>query len=543
MKKHPYYLAKIGTWEKARKAVSNDSSYVNKYLKQYSHRETLQEFNYRKQVTPNPSVTRISLNKLCKSVRAHLHDVSRKVENEKLAQALRGERAGVDGLGSNANTFIGGKPLRELLITGRVGIFCARDLAPQTVSDEENLADPYLTVVPAEDILNWSTVPGYPQQYQNLVIRSQRAKIDPEGLVEDYEEVVTRYDLVEATPGNNVTIRVRIYESGSDIAVSDKSVDYPQIPFTMIDIEESPVVQALNNHDALLQLTSSDHFFLNQANFPLFTEQFDLNTEMQLEQKRRLSQRAEMSTVDEGDAPRGKTKDTTYEADFGVMKGRRYPKGTDRPDWVAPPTAHLDASYTKQDRLEERIKEIFDIDNLELKDTRATAESKREDKETLSGAIQTLFGLFERSERISYAHYQLFFGTYLLPQITFPADINLKSVAETLKNATERLKVRDDVNSIGMKRALTKQVAQDLFSDSSDAEMEAIFAEIEASDFLVSSDYLIKLSKERRVNTEYILKQLALPASLADKFKADRLEELSEMVAAQTNPGAGRPEE
>jgi len=511
----PDYLNCVRTAGKCRLAVSKGQDYVNLYLKQFSERETDNAFMFRKEITPNPPDLRIALNQLLYSIRARMGDVYRESNLAEYIDAANGVNRGVDGRGSTMVSFISNEVLKELLVAGRVGIFVNRDEVPTTLAEEA--PTPYLSIVPTEDILNLS----YDKNNQLIgVVLKTYDVIEEDGFpIKEtyyYDQYRTDGKLLTHTRYNNQG--QFMHTVTSDLGV---------LPFTLLQIEDAPVPNALYLHDALMQLSSTDFIFLFKSNHPIYVEQFSVKAEMQ-----------------ERQAKRERERDGEVEADVGTVTGRRYAENLEAPSFISPKVDHLEASEFKQEKITKQIERMLTIESFDKGYKQASAETKREDKEPLVGNIQKLFDELEKAEKGIAKAWHAYYGVPISFTVEYPTTFDLRTETARLDSAEKKLKLRDDVSSQSFKKIITLEAVRDIIPTASLRELREIQEEINTSELNITMSQLVRLIAEDALHPEQSLTALGLDAAAAQKvidYSRERLEFIQSIQTGTPNTPHAEP--
>lgn len=525
MKYRTNYLNDVNNARNCRNALSPTKDYVRDNLFQLSDRETWESFQNRLKITPNPPDTRIAFNRLMHSIRARVGDVYRKSTLDQYVNACNGVDGGVDGKGSTMVSFISNKVLRELLTTRMVGVFVERAGKPKTRADV--VKPPKVKIIPIEAIVNY--VEDSEGNLIKLLLRTNVPTYE-DGYIVGEESGFDEYEL-----NNGVVTQSRQSASGSQIG-SATSIPFSQIPFAIVEIDESPVYTALEAHNALLQLSSSDYLFLNRSNYPIYTEQYNLSNQMQELQKQQFEQRERIPDSEGKNRP---ARNTDREA--GTETGIKYPMGAERPGFIAPPTEHLNASETKQERLRVQIEEIMSVDALRISDKQQSSDSKREEKEPLVGNIQILFDLLETLERkIASVYHEYYKITDYV--VEYPKTFDLRTETTRLANARIKLDLRDDISSLALKRLLTIEAVRDIMPTLSPDKMKSIEAEIMKGKVHLSVTKVVNLLDKGGIGIAEVCSAIGLTEKDAERIREDiedKLRVIQGMQGAANTPGNG----
>jgi len=518
---HPTYDKDL-YWD-LRAVVSRTNDYVVAYLRRYSLRESTDAFNYRKQITPNDAQPRIALKKLCDSIRGRMVGIRRKVDLNNVMVALDGENKGVDAFGSSMTGLMSDSVVYEVALMGRVGLFVNRDEAPSDVKAEASANDPYIQVYPTETIVNW--VYGSDGLFNDLLLQISEDVIT-DGFVTGTEKKFRRFTRVNGKV--TVTTYDKDFENGEE-----RVWDVPMIPFYLIDFE-SQVERVLEMQKALNNLASSDYTFLIKSNFPLYTEQVDQAVKAQIQHNAIIAAQTAEDTGSVESAVTSHSKKVNTDVDAGTFQGREYGKDLDRPGWVTPPTAHLTASADRQELLKSDIDKALDVDSLNVREVKTSADSKQIDRETLIGGIYNLFLQLQRAETQILKMWLMYMDSASSVLIEYPDAFDLRSQEERLKAADKKLTSRDSVPSITAKRSLTLAAVGDLLPHATEEAMQKIAAELEKAEMFATPTTLEMLVTEGAIPSELTMDALALDVKYAGEAKKEHAEKMAVIAAAQS---------
>jgi len=138
-----------------RNTLNGGDQYIDAYLAQYSARETLIDFNFRKTMTVNPALAEGAVTDIKNAIFQRFTEIRRLNGHDSYRHAIDGLKGGVDNLGSSMNTFIGNKVLIELIGMGKVGIYIEMPVLNGLSLADTAKAKPYLYIYKREEIINW----------------------------------------------------------------------------------------------------------------------------------------------------------------------------------------------------------------------------------------------------------------------------------------------------------------------------------------------------------------------------------------------------
>ena len=527
----PNYLSYFADWEKYRLTYAGGIAFRDKYLKQFSTREDPAEFNERKDVTPIPSFAKAALGDIRNSIFQRMVDIVRKGGSTAYHRAVAGLDMGVDRRGSSMNAFLGRKVLDELMVMGKVGVFVD---APPVQGD--TLADigafrPYLYVYRMENILSYAcTSPEAPSEFSAILL----------------EDMVTNYDGVTGLPseevkryrhlwiGDNGKVNVQFYNEGNEEIDREGNLSGPielnltRIPFVLLDIGDSLLVDVCEYQIALLNLVSSDMNQALKANFPFYTEQRD---------GRPGGQHLKTDVNDDGTATSGGQGASTKNQTVGVRQGRYYPKGTDRPDFIHPSSEPLKASMALQDKLEQDIRRLVNL-AVQTLSTRQSAEAKSLDNAGLEAGLSFMGLVLEAAERQIVEHWANYEEVNAsrrdIPTIKYPDCYSLKSDIDRIEEAGKLAKVITDIPSNTARKELCKVQSTILLGGRVGPDILAtIDKEIDDAKYTTASpDVIIRANEAGMCGDKLASTALGFPEEeylVAQKDHTDRIKRIAEM--------------
>ena len=389
----PGYWTSEAEWMKYRLTYKGGIEFRTQYLRQFSARETNEQFNIRQEMSPLPTFAKSAINDIRNAIYQPMIDIVRRDGSDAYLNAVSGKEMGVDRRGASMNAFMGQQILEELLVMGQVGIFVD---AP-VVTPAPTLADvgdfrPFLYPYKVEDILSFSqNQPENPSEFSSLLLRDSVLEYDSSSGLPTQEVERYRHLYID----NDGLVSIQFYNGDDDPVDRDGNpsgpiqMDLTRIPFMMLDIGQSLLIDVCEYQIALLNLASSDVNYSLLANFPIYTEQADM---------RKVGSHLKETANPDGTATTGGQGAHDKEIKVGVAQGRRYDKDTDRPGFIHPSSEPLKASLALQEKMEADIKKLV---NLAVKTlaSRASAESKSMDNRGLEAGLSYIGLKLEAAER------------------------------------------------------------------------------------------------------------------------------------------------
>lgn len=490
-------------WDEWRRTFRGGQEYRDYYLKKWSDREEQGDFNIRRDCTPIPTFAKAAILDIRNSIFQRLEDVLRIGGTQSYQQGILGERGGVDRKGTSMSSFMGIDALTELLVMGRVGIYVdAPNVDLQTLAQqaqEENLS-PYCYVYRVEDILSF--VPddkGARGTFKAVLLRDHVVTHNTDFAgVELPSGRETRLRLVWKENGK---VRVKLWkeEGREPIIMADADPDggvtlnIDTVPFTMPDIGDSLMKDIASYQHALLNLVSGDVNWSLQSSSPFLTIQQDLR-----------SAGAHLKKPGQGNTPEpgGQHAKETEERIGG--KGRYYDMNTDRPDYIAPPTAPLEASMRLQEKLEDDIRKLINLAVSNKAGSRTeSAEAKKLSSQGLEAGLSYIGLVLQSAER----HITKIWSAYENADpavVTYPARYILKQDIDRIEEATKMLELMDRITSNTARKSMAKQIVTTLVGARENSEtLKKMLAEVEKANYTSSSVAdIIALHSEGLVSDE-----------------------------------------
>lgn len=475
---HPDYRAMLQDWTKWRITYKGGREFIRRYLKIYSKREDKREFEERKEQTYCPAFAKAAVDDVKNSIYQRMNAICRVGGDEKYDEACEGLEGGVDLQGSSMNNFIGQKILPELLTMQRVGIYVDMPvLSGQTVY-ETYKERPYLYYYTAEDIRSWSyTLYRNQYTYTNVLLRDYVTTTDPKtGLV----------------TGNSPRYRrLWLEDDGVHVQMHEGVIPQPEIvlkgmtrlPFVVAEISQSLMTDIADYQIALMNLASTDLMYCIRANFPFYTEQYD-------SREGTFHNRRPVNDPTDPDPPDPVDKGHPEEVIVGTNSGRRYPKGTNKPEFIHPSTEPLIASMQKQEQLKNEIRHLLNLTLSNITPKFASAESKGMDQKSLESGLSAIGLTLEWAEREIAKVWSQYLDPNAKPaEVNYPKTYSLKTEDDKRKDATQWYELMPSVPSLLFKKHLAKKIACELLGDCvTDDEMDLVEAEIDDATYL-DADY------------------------------------------------------
>lgn len=544
---HPAY--KGDEWGKFRLTYKGGKDFIRAYLQKFSRFEDDTDFEERLALTYNPAHASSVVRLVKNAIFQRLVDVKREAGSVAYQAAVSGQNGGVDLKNRSMNSFLGDIFLPELLPIGKVGVWVDMPKIPEGASqkDSEPLR-PYLYIYQAEDIETWeednSAAPG---RFKALKLCDHVVTYDDKwGLPNGTEK---QYRIVKKTEEG---VEIRFFDKDeNELPNKAQTLQLSQIPFVLGDLEQSLLQDIADYQISMLNMASSDVNFLQRANFPIYTEQFD--------PKFRNNQRraTDFQTGTQEQARTGAAFNDTLEARItrqlegeavasqqgdaaaGAGKGRMYPTGADRPGFINPSSEPVEASMKKQAIMAEEIRLLADLALSSLAAKYASGESKKLDKEGLEAGLSYIGLVCERVEN-EIAQIWAEYEATQTAVIKYPTNYSIRTEEDRRTEAKEYKDLIGAVTSRTFSKLTQKRIAMTLYGQRIDAnDMNTMIKEIEDARGLTADPEVIKSDVEIGLVSNQTASVLrGYPEDEAEKAKKDHAERAAAIAKAQSDASA-----
>lgn len=534
--KHPDYELLERDWEKWRSVYESGDQFIEKYTKKFSRRESRRDFERRKAVTPIPSFAKAGVNEIKNSIFQRMLDISRVGGPDSYKRATQGNIRGVDNLGATMTWFIGHYVLPEMLTMRRVGVYVDNEKLGPTLADK-GTKHPYMYIYKAEDIRSWSESPkGSESKYSEVLLREYEYTKYKNSNLPSGRKTRFRHLFI----GKDNFVHVQYYDEFGKKDGNEITLTIKKIPFVIFEISESLLKDVANHQIALLNLESSDMSYALLGNFPLYTEQFDpatnngylKNAQQGLDAQPEVLAKNVYRNVGETQQPG---------EDVGSTQGRRYPKGFDRPGFIAPPTEPLKASMEKQKNLKDDTRQLLFLALSNIQSKMASAESKALDQSGLEAGLSAIGLELEHGEQEVSEYWSMYENSEDVAEIKYPKLWSLKTEEDQYAEIDKLAKLRARVPSLTFQKRITKQMATILLATKvTDAELKKILDEIDAAEVIdCDPTTIIDIFEAGLLDGQTASTALGLKKEVYDKAKADHAERAVRILKAQTAKDAG----
>jgi hypothetical protein len=536
---HPDYLVKIPKWEKYRTIMSDGADFKHKYLKKFSTREDDTEFQDRSDNSYTPAHSKAAILEIKNSIFKRFIDIIRKGGPTSYQDAVKGKNRGVDRKGNSMNSFTGRLILDDLLAIGKVGVFIDKPVKPvnATLADKISLGlNPYLYKYCAEDILNWSYADDT-EILDTLLLKDRIYERDS-----DTNLIIKEVETFRFMQWTRSGILVKYYgQNGEELPGTATVLELARIPFVIYELSSSLLADIADHQISLLNLASSDINYALKANFPFYTEQFNANEFIPgLPPAPTLTQTVNGELVRNPGESVNANIARNPEIRTGATKGRRYPKGLERPAFIHPSSEPLSISMEKQKDIREEIRQLVHLAITNLTPVKASAESKAMDARGLEAGLSYIALELEYSEREIASIWSMYENDRDVAEITYPLEFSLKTDEDRKNEAKSLLEIAEKIPSTGFQKAVAKEcVIITLGHKAKLDDLETWQNEIEEAEAMAVDPETIRQDHEAGfVGTELASQLRGYPEGESEKAKQDHAERAARIALAQSKASA-----
>jgi hypothetical protein len=528
---NPYFLNRTNSWNLWRNVYAGGDDFLRDYLERFSTRESAEDFEVRRKLSPLPTFARSAIIDVRNSIFQRLSNVTRNGGSLNYQKAVRGEGAGVDNRGSAMTSFIGKQVLDELLVMGAVGVYvdAPSENAATLLTDAKH--KPYLYTYRVENILNWTkNDPEHPSEYQSITLSESEDTFDDEYGMPNGSRKRTRHVWINPETGK---VNVQFHYDNVVDTTPVVELQMTKIPFVFFDLGESLIADAASYQVALLNLWSSNVSYAIQSGFPIFTEQRD---------SQGVGAHLKKTQNASGTASAGGQAGADTEIKVGVARGRAYAMEAERPGFIHPSSEPLLASMELCDRLKKDIRELINLAVVNM-GVQASAESKNMDNSGLEAGLSFIGLVLEAGEREIARHWAAYESTSdanrQIATVAYPQRWSLQSVSEKIKDASDLHAVVSKLPSRSAKKETAKILIKALMENSLGCDtMDLILKEIDAANFTTSDPEVIQMAKEQGLlSAKTGAEALGFDGKEAEIAAEEHVERLTEIAKHQAPPG------
>jgi len=513
---HPNYINDMISWPKYRATYGGGSQFVRTYLKPLSKRESSEDFNLRRSISYCPSFAKAAISEIKNAIIQRLDEIVRDGGPKSFIDASLGKDGGVDKAGNSMSSFIARFVIIELLIMGRVGIFCDMpQLFGPTIADKGD-EHPYFYTYRAEQIRSWT----YDTQNPDILLAV---------FLEDFQfgtDALTGLTSSVATSFRRLwineqqTVSYQSYNTKGDPSSEIRTLDIPRIPFVILELSSSLLADVADYQIALLNLESSDLMYALKSNYPFYTEQFDPKT---------------ISTY------LVNQEQETNEVTVGAASGRRYPIGAERPGFINPSSEPLKIAMEKEEQLKRDIRALVQLSVQNLQPRRASAASKIVDERPLEAGLATVGMELEHAERLLAYFWSLYEGVVNVATVNYPSEYILPSDQAKQDEAKKLEELIPQIPSRTFQKEASKRIVDLTIGRKVSLELlQKMYSEIDSSTIPYSDPKILSDDVESGlVSLKTASNIRGYPAGEVEKAKQEHAEKLALIAEAQTTGPVG----
>lgn len=560
--RHPEYLDTASDMFKWRLCYKGGRRFVQHYLQRFSKREDDTAFRERMNLSYAPAHAKLGITKIKNTFFTRMSEIIREGTDDYEA-SCRGEAGGVDLHGASMNSFIGQTVLEELMVMKRVGIYVDKPPLDGQLLALNNNKKPYLYIYKAENILTWDFVYESGEYiYYNVLLRDTDYVYDEKtgltiGTVERFRHMWLAFN--EVTQKMETHIQFWVPNSETNAVEDTKQgeeiiLPLERLPFVVLELKESLMIDISDYQIGLLNLASADMNYCVKANFPFYVEQFDPASDNPYSRGPLPAPASFKPPVTppgpggtradpgEGTADQGLVSSPNNELQVGVLAGRKYPKGTNEPNFIAPPSAPLTASMAKQAQMQAEIMQLLDIAVTGAVPQHASADSKAMDDRSVEAGLAYIGLELEYGEREIAKLWAMYQNDSQVATVKYPVKYTLKSDADRLADAAALDGIKSSAPSRTFAKEITKQIARVMLCDKVPYNViETIETEINAAEYISSDFMMIQVASQLgMVDQETGSNALGFNgAKVVPIAKKEHVDRLAEIAKAQTPAASG----
>jgi hypothetical protein len=495
--------------------------------------KTKKIFFLRKTLSYSPSFAKSAINDVRNAIAQRFPDIVRTGGTKSYIDALAGRNNGINLTGMGMNTFLATKVLPELLSMGRIGIYIDMPSeTPITLADTK-IARPYLYPYSTEQIRSWSYDERRPDRLLAVLLEDVNFVQDASTRLTVGTEIFYRHMWIDP---DGAGVWCDFYDQAGDKRMPQPILlELDELPFIILDLKDSLLLDVANYQIALLNLESSDLMYVLKCNFPFYVEQFDPRTESPYLNQPGHNQ----GTITNDFMTQVIAQQTTEEIELGVGSGRRYPMGTQQPAFINPSSEPLTASMNKAEQIKRDIKLLINLAIGNLQPTNSEQADKFDNP--VEAGLVVIGSVLETAERRIGQIWAKYENSKSFPHIVYPETYNLRSDEDRRKEADELTELVPKIPSKTYQKELAKQIATITVGHKISSEvMSKIRSEIDASEVIISDPDIIKTDLENGlVGVDLASKIRGYPKGEVEKAKQDHADRIERINVAQTL-GAGK---
>ncbi len=525
---HPDWLRNSNNWKKYRLVYEGGQNFIRSFLRKYSKREDEKDFRMRKSLTYSAAFAKAELNNVKNAIVQRFPDISREGGPQSYIEAVAGRNNGVNLTGMSMNTFLATQILPELLSMGRVGIFIdsPSDIAVTLADRDPSIDRPYLYRYFTEQIRSWSWDSRRPDRLLAVLLEDVNFIQDEKTNLTIGTNITYRHMWIE----QGVGVWVQFYDQKGEVEIEEPLLlELDEIPFVMLQLSDSLLLDIADYQVALLNMESSDIDYILKANFAFYTEQYDARSDSPYLKKSGVDQ----NIVNVDYSTQKVTEDSVEEVAISAGGGRRYPIGTERPAFINPSSEPLTISIQKQENIKRDIRTLI---NMTLANLQPSGNEKSQTANPIEAGLVVIGAVLETAERRTGQIWSKYEKDKNYPSVTYPETYNLRTEQDRQEEADKLIEKIPKIPSKTYQKEVSKQVADITIGHKVSSEvLNKIKSEIDASEVVISDPDIIKTDLENGlVGVELASKIRGYPKGEVEKAKKDHADRIERINAAQT---------
>jgi hypothetical protein len=484
-----------------------------------------------------PAFAKTGINEIRNAIYQRMADITRVTTSKTYNQAVSGIDGGVDRKGSTMDYFLGTEALTELMVLGKVGIYVDYPSQQPANYAEALKMKPYIYIYKAEQIRSWAE----DEHGRLLSVLLEDVYYDAD---KDYQlplTTTTRYRFYWF--GSDGYVRCQFYDRNGDQEGPEMRLGIKIIPLHILKLSSSLMTDICDYQIALLNMASSDVQFSRWANYPLYMEQYDPFSETVLGAKQGSTIYNNVpggfGTVDNFQpGPNGVVVGSGDQLRVGGnLTGRRFPKGVEYPQWLAPDTTSLTQSMAKQEQMKAEIRSLLYLTLGNLAPSRQSADSKAADVSQEENGLSYIgFELMKAENRIC-EFWHAYEGNTNPFTIKYPQTYNIKTTSERIDEASGYIPLIKLIPSTTYKKEVSKIIVQSLLGGRSTFEtLEKINSEIDANKLIIDPEQILNDVESKLVSHELASRLRGYPNGEYEKAAEEAVAQAEEIMKAQTAP-------
>ena len=215
---------------------------------------------------------------------------------------------------------------------------------------------------------------------------------------------------------------------------------------------------------------------------------------------------------------------------------------SDRPGFISPPTAPLEASMKLQEKLEDDIRKLINLAVSNKSGSRTeSAEAKKLSSQGLEAGLSYIGMVLQQAEQ-AVARYWAMYENAKRPEVAkirYPSRYILKEDSERLKETEQLLDLKDRMPGTKTKKTLNKLALEALLAGRASVDaVNELRAEVDAAGYTTSElEDILESQKAGLVDDKTAAEALGFNPDNVEQARKDNEKRLELIQKAQTPPG------